>query len=155
MPVNLKQILDDSRVVDLKGTTKEQVLAELVEVLATSPLITNREELHEKIFERERTLSTGVGIGVALPHVKIPGARDFVMAVGRSFAGVDFKSLDDKPAHVVVMIACNDSQSGEFLKVMARLVMRLKDKDFRKQIQFAKNPREVVDLFTGPGGALA
>ena len=147
MAIDPRSVFAPERVADLKSTKKEEVLRELVEVLATSDKVTNRAELLERILEREKTLSTGVGIGVALPHVKIPSITDFVIAVGRSFQGVDFQSIDEKPAHIVVMIGCNESQSGDYLKVLSKLVRALKDGEFRKKILMAKSPEETVNLF--------
>ncbi|MCB2153435.1 PTS sugar transporter subunit IIA [bacterium] len=147
MAIDPKKMFSPSRVADLKSSTKEDVLRELVDVLGNSEQVTDRKELLDRILEREKTLSTGVGIGVALPHVKIPSIKDFVIAVGRSFQGVDFQSIDEKPAHIVVMIGCNESQSGDYLKVLSKLVRALKDGDFRKKILMAKTNEEVVDLF--------
>ncbi len=147
MPPQLDQLIDPSRIIDLQSATKDQALKELVDVMATSPLVTDPKALLDKILEREKLISTGVGIGVALPHVKIPSVRDFVLAIGRSQRGLDFQSLDDKPVHIVVMIGSNDSQSGEFLKLMAKIVLRLKDKEFRRRVLLAKNPAEIRELF--------
>jgi len=147
MPPQLDQLIDPSRITDLQAATKEEALKELVDVMETSPHVTDSKALLEKILEREKLISTGVGIGVALPHVKIPSVRDFVVAIGRSQRGLDFQSLDDKPVHIVVMIGANDSQSGEFLKLMAKIVLRLKDKEFRRRVLLAKTPEEIRDLF--------
>lgn len=143
----LDQLIDTSRIVDLQATTKEEALRELVKVMATSPHILDSKALLDKILEREKLISTGVGIGVALPHVKIPSIRDFVVAIGRSQRGLDFQSLDDKPVHIIVMIGANDSQSSEFLKLMAKIVLRLKDKEFRRQVLLARNEEEIRALF--------
>jgi fructose-specific phosphotransferase system IIA component len=147
MPPQLDQLIDPGRIVDLQASTKEEALRELVEVMASSTNVTDSTALLEKILEREKLISTGVGIGVALPHVKIPSVRDFVLAIGRSQRGLDFQSLDDKPVHIVVMIGANDSQSGEFLKLMAKIVLRLKDKEFRRRVLLAKNAEEIRELF--------
>ncbi len=147
MPPQLDQLIDPGRIVDLQASTKEEALRELVEVMASSPNVTDSTALLEKILEREKLISTGVGIGVALPHVKIPSVRDFVLAIGRSQRGLDFQSLDDKPVHIVVMIGANDSQSGEFLKLMAKIVLRLKDKEFRRRVLLAKTAGEIRELF--------
>lgn len=152
MPIKPELMFSPDRVIDLQGTTKEKVLEELVDALATSPLVTDRTDLLSKILEREKTMSTGVGIGLALPHVKIPSIRDFVIAIGRSKDGVDFQSLDKKPAHVFVMIGCHESQSGEYMKVLSKLVRSLKEKDFQDRVLSAKSPQQIVDLFIGPGG---
>lgn len=146
--IDFDKMIDESRIVDLKATTKEDALRELVDVLATSPDVTDTEELLNAIFERERVISTGVGIEVALPHVKIPSVKNFVIAIGRSHKGIDFESLDDKPVYIVVMIGANDKQAGDFLKVLARLVLKLKSRNFRKQVMFAPHPKRIKDLFT-------
>lgn len=145
--IDFSKMIDESRIVDLKATTKEEALRELVDVLATSPLVTDKEELLNAIFEREKVISTGVGIEVALPHVKIPSVKDFVIAIGRSHKGIDFDSLDEKPVYIIVMIGANDKQAGEFLKVLAQLVLKLKNKNFRKAVMFAKSPKRIKELF--------
>lgn len=135
------------RVLDLKGTTREAVLDEMIEAAAKSPLVGNRKELREALFERERSRPTGVGMSIAMPHVKIPSVKDFVITIGRSFHGVDFDAMDHKPAHIIVMVACNDTQAGEFLKLMAKLAMKLKERDFQRAVLMARNPDEVCALF--------
>lgn len=145
--IDFDKMLDESRIVDLKATTKEEALRELVDVLASSPNVTDREDLLRAIFEREKVISTGVGIEVALPHVKIPSVKDFVIAIGRSHKGIDFDSIDEKPVYIVVMIGANDKQAGEFLKVLAQLVLKLKNHAFRRAVMFAKSPKRIKELF--------
>jgi fructose-specific phosphotransferase system IIA component len=145
--IDFNKMIDESRIVDLTATTKEEALRELVDVLATSPDVTDKEELLQAIFEREKVISTGVGIEVALPHVKIPSVKNFVIAIGRSHKGIDFESLDDKPVYIIVMIGANDKQAGDFLKVLARLVLKLKNRSFRKQVMFANSPKRIKELF--------
>ncbi len=147
MALDVSLAISTERIIDLRSTDKKDVLEEMVEALATSELVTDKDQLMDKVLERERMGSTGVGQGLGIPHVKIPSIKDFVFAVGRSQKGIDFKSQDTKPVHIVVMIGCNDSQSGEFLKVLAKLVMNLKDQEFRRQILFAGSKDEIRDLF--------
>ncbi len=147
MPATTATMLAPERVIDLKGETKTAVLNELIDIMGTSPLVGDTEDLRRKLLERESTHSTGIGMGVALPHVKIASVKDFVISVGRSTGGVDFDSMDGKPVYIVVMITCHETQAGEFLKVMARFVKCLKDKEFRRMILMAKSPQEIVDAF--------
>jgi len=139
----IEKIIADAQVVDLQGSKKEEVLRELVEALSARPEVTDPKELLHCIVERERVISTGIGIGLAMPHVRIPSIKDFVLAVGRSTRGVDFDSLDDQPVHIVAMLGASDSQAGEFLKVLARLVLKLKDKSVRQKVLLATTPQEV------------
>lgn len=147
MPFDFAKILSEDRIADLKGSDKTAVLDELVALMATSGNVRDQKELREKILEREKTHTTGFDIGVAVPHVKIPSVSDFTMAVGRSFHGVDFAVENGKPVHLIVMVAANDTQAGEYLKLMARLVVRLRDKEFRREVMLAKSPEEVRALF--------
>lgn len=154
MPIDPKSLISLDRITDLKSTRKEDVLNELVDLLASSPMVTDKEELRRKIFEREEAVSTGVGAGMAIPHVKIPSIKNFVSAIGRSKEGIDFESLDSQPTHIVVMIGCNSSQSADFLKVLARLVTRLKQPAVQKKILEADSPDEIRDLFISEEGIL-
>lgn len=155
MPVNPEHLVSVDRIIDLKSSDKDGVLNELIDLLATSKYVTDKEELRAKIIEREKAVSTGVGAGMAIPHVKIPSIKDFVAAIGRSKAGVDFASLDQQPTHIVVMIGCNNSQSADFLQILARLVTRLKNPDLQKRILEAKDAQEIRDLFVQSQGVLA
>lgn len=148
--IDFEKMIGESRIVDLKAQTKDDALRELVDVLATSPEVTDKEDLLRAIFEREKVISTGVGIEVALPHVKIPSVKDFVVAIGRSHKGIDFDSLDEKPVYIVVMIGANDKQAGEFLKVLAKLVLKLKNHKFRRAVMFAKSQKRIKELFVAP-----
>ena len=147
MSVDLSKMIDESRIIDIKGTQKEESLNELIDTICLSPLITDKETFARAIFEREKIISTGVGIGVAVPHVKIPVVKDFVASIGRSFKGVDFQALDEKPVNIIVMIGASDKQAGEFLKVLAGVVLKLKDKDFRRAVMLARSPEEIKELF--------
>ncbi len=147
-----QKMFSQERVVDLQGETKEEVLKELVEAVATSPDVTDGQDLFQKIMEREKTLSTGIGVGLALPHVKIPTVRDFVIGIGRKLNGVEFDAIDGGPVHIIVMIACNDSQSGDYMKVLSKLVRFLKERDFQDKVMNARRPQEIVDLFTCAAG---
>lgn len=142
----IERIIRQADIVDLRGETKEEVLRELVDVLGKRPEVTDPGEFLKSILEREKVISTGIGIGLAMPHVKIESVTDFVLAIGRSTRGVEFDSLDEHPVHIVAMIGASDEQSGEFLKVLARLVLKLKDKSARQKVLLAPDPENVRDI---------
>jgi mannitol/fructose-specific phosphotransferase system IIA component (Ntr-type) len=94
-------------------------------------------------------------MGIAIPHVKIASVRDFVMAVGLSAEGVDFESLDRSPTRIVVMIACNNSQAADFLKVLSKVAGGLRTPAAQEKLLLAPTPADVVAALCGPGGLLA
>ncbi|MCC5877817.1 MAG: PTS sugar transporter subunit IIA [Candidatus Sumerlaeia bacterium] len=152
MPLDLESLLTTERVTELTSVYKPDVLEEMILLMGRSDRVDDLPQLREKVLERESKISTGVGMGIAIPHVKISTIRDFVMAVGVSREGIDFDSLDKAPTHIVVMIGCNVSQSGEFLKVLSRLVSGLRDPMVQEAILDAKSPQVIRDLFVGPSG---
>ncbi|MEO8376209.1 MAG: PTS sugar transporter subunit IIA [Candidatus Sumerlaeota bacterium] len=150
MPFSIDKMIDTDRIVDLKSIRKEEVLGELIALTSSSPFITDKKELREKIFEREKAVSTGVGVGLATPHAKIASVRDFVISIGLSRDGLDFDSLDGNPTFIVVMIACNNTQSADFLKVLAHIVKYLKLAPVQRRILEAKSKDEIRDIFVQP-----
>jgi len=148
-PVDFRMMLAPERVIDLEQVSKDDVLERLVELTISSDRVSNAAAFRRSIFEREKLLSTGVGNGVGIPHVKIPQVTDFVMSVGRSARGIDYGAQDGKPVHLVIMIGANDSQSNAFLTVLARLMMRLKNQSFRDSLLESESPQAVYRLLTG------
>lgn len=143
----LYEMLTKDRVVDLKGKNKQDVLQELVDVIATAPEVTDKNDFYISIMKREKIMSTGIGIGLAVPHVKIDSVKDFVMAVGRKKDGIDFDSLDGKSVHLVIMIGANTEQRDDYLKVLAKISVLLKNSEFREKIINAKGSEEIIELF--------
>ena len=145
---NLANMISEDRIVDLKAEAKEDALREMVSVMAKSPAVQDSERLYAAILDRENLLSTGVGIGVAIPHAMIPEVSDWVIAIGRSHKGIEFRAFDEKPVRIIVMIAASDKHPrGEYLKLLAHLMQKLQNKTFRRKIMFAKTPRDIRDAF--------
>ncbi len=142
----IAKMLAPERIIKIKSTNKKDVLKELIEVISTAKEITDKDDFFKEIIKREKILSTGIGLGIALPHVKIPSVKDFVIAIGTSKKGVEFDSLDNKPVHVVVMIGSSDKQKDIFLKVLARVTLLLKNKNLRDAIINAKDSNQIMEL---------
>ena len=146
----LANLVTADRIIDLKATTKNEALQELFEVMETAPEITNGAVFEESVLEREKILSTGIGLELAIPHVKIPTVSNFVMAIGRSKAGIDFDALDGRPVKIILLIASSDKQKDDFLKVQAKVVLLFKEAAFRRKIMKAKDAEEILDLLRAP-----
>jgi len=146
--IDLKEHLDPARVRDLHGATKDAVLEEMVDLVATSDAVRDRASLLAAVRERERVLSTGIGLGIAIPHAKIAGVARFVVAVGRHVAGIDFDAIDAKPVHLVVLIAGPQDAQDRYLRLLARLSGRLKQDEVRKRIMGAPRPEDIVAILS-------
>jgi len=142
----LSEMITKDRIVDIKGKSKQDVLKELVDVIAKAPEVTDKNDFYISIMKREKIMSTGIGIGLAVPHVKIDSVKDFVMAIGRTKEGIDFDSLDGKPVHLVIMIGANTEQRDDYLKVLAKISLLLKNADFREKLTHALTADEIMQL---------
>lgn len=141
---SLSRLLSPERIVWLQQEGKEECLRALVECIAKTASLPNVEDVYYAILERERLLSTGFGLGLAIPHAKLRGIRDFVVALGIHPSGVNFDSLDEKPVHVLVMILGPESQQEEYLKVLSRVTAFLKDN--RERLVGMKSAQEIFEL---------
>ncbi len=147
----LSTVMHESLIMDLDTADKTDALNQMVDLLAQSPNVKDPEALRAAIFEREEQLSTGIGIGLAVPHVRLASVEGFVIAVGRSIQGIEFDALDGQPVHIITMIAVSEKQSREYLKLLASLVTRLKDEGARRKIMQATQPEEIKSVFATKG----
>ncbi len=144
--MKLADLITPDRVVHLKSTSKDEVLEEMVDVLALAPQVRDRKALFQAILDRESILSTGIGLGIAVPHAKIASVDRIVAALGKTSRGINYGALDDNPVHIVVMIGANDSEQSEYIRSLARVTLLLKNEKIREAIIGAENPEDIYDI---------
>ena len=137
--MRIQDIIPPEAVVDgLRAETKEGVLRELSEAVCRRVPALSPTQLTAILMDREGLGSTGIGEGVAIPHGKIPGIDRLVAVFGRSPAGVQFASLDGKPARLFFLILAPENSAGMHLKALARISRLLKDQRFRERLLTAE-----------------
>lgn len=141
--IRLGEFLTPERAVDLRSRTKDAALMELVETLASADEVKNREKVLDAVRERERIVSTGIGLGVAVPHAKIPEVSEFLLAYGRSRDGIDFASIDDRPVHHIVLIVGPPDRQPRYLQFLASVTLTLKRADLRRQLELATSTSDL------------
>ena len=134
----------DSTIVDLKGDTKEEIIAELVDSLSASEAISDRDKVLQAVLEREKIMSTGIGDGIAIPHGKSDSVVKLVAALGTQRRGVDFEALDGEPAYVFFLLVSPANVSGPHIKALARISRLLKNDDFKKKLITASSAEEII-----------
>lgn len=145
--MKIQDIVSPDAIVDnLRADTKEGVLRELSEVIAKSIPKLSTNSLAAILMERENLGSTGIGDGVAIPHGKVAGIEHLVAAFGRSRNGVQFHSLDGKPAHLFFLIMAPENSAGMHLKALARISRLLKNEQFRRLLLEAADVDELRKL---------
>ena len=147
MQIQVRNILSPDRVVFINQTSKHDALVALSEVLATAPQVKNAAELTQEILKREELMSTAVGRGIAIPHVRLSSITDLVMAVGVCKKPIgDFQPIDDQPINLLFMIAAAYNQHSYYLKTISHFSAKLKDNDLRNAINTATSEQEVFNL---------
>lgn len=147
---SLSQILAPERVVFLEGMDKDAALKQMLAVLSASPLIHNPAELEEAMFRRENLMSTGIGFGIGVPHVRLASVDDLVMALGIARQPLEgYESLDDIPVRIVCMVAAGAGQHARYIRALAAISARLKDPALRNRLFDAHDSAAAWAVFTG------
>ena len=142
--MNLTDILTPQRIkVPLAARDKAGVIAELVDVLAAQGDIDSREVALAAVLERERTRTTGIGAGLAIPHGKCSAAKKLVMAIGKPAGGVNFDSIDGKPATLIILLVSPTDMTGPHIQALARISRLLSIDALRKKLEEATTAEQL------------
>jgi PTS system nitrogen regulatory IIA component len=145
--MKIADILPESLIIsDLKGRTKQDVLRELAECLATQYPDIEVGRLVYVLWERERLGSTAIADGIAIPHGKLPGLKTVLGAFGRHPQGVDFQSLDGNLTKLFFLLVAPEDSVGQHLKALARVSRLLKEPSFRQQLLTAGDRDELYRI---------
>jgi fructose-specific phosphotransferase system IIA component len=145
----LTQILQPTCVkVPLEGRDKNSVIAELVDLLDKNGSIQDRQTVLDAVFTRERTRSTGIGSGIAIPHGKCSAVRELVMALGVAGDPIDFDSVDKKPVSLVILLVSPADQTGPHIQALARISRLMLDEDFKKALEGAPSAKAAYELMS-------
>ena len=134
---------------DLKGATKDAILAEMVDLLTASGCIRDRDAVLKAVTDREKRMSTGMQNGIAIPHNKTESVDCLVAALGIKKDGVDFGALDGQPSHIFVMTVSPDSRTGPHIQFLAEISRPLNDATVRNRLMAATSREEVLHLLLG------
>jgi nitrogen PTS system EIIA component len=146
----ISNYLDERLVLFLEEDNRDDAILRLVELLDARGKLRNRYGFHSAILEREKIVSTGIGIGVAIPHAKLEGYEDFFIAIGiQKKKGIEWNALDGSLVKLVFMIGGPDNRQTEYLKILSRLTQSIKDEERRKKLLKCGSVQEVLDLFIG------
>jgi len=144
----IEEILDkDMMIFDLKSNDKLSVLKELIKPLAAKDAIDDEDKFLDVVLKREEEYSTGIGMGVAIPHGKSSLVKKASLVFGKSKEGIDYNSMDGKPAHLFFLIAAPENSDNIHLKILAKLSRSLMHEEVREELNKAETYEDVVNAF--------
>jgi fructose-specific phosphotransferase system IIA component len=146
--MKISDILTDSLVATgLSGTSKKQIIDGMIDLVASSPKILDREKVRKAIFEREEIMSTGVGNGFAIPHGKTDAVTDIVAAFAVTAQPIDYQSLDEKPVRLVFLLVGKDNLVGPHIKLLSRISRLMNKEEFRTRLLGLGTKQEILEAF--------
>lgn len=128
---------------------RDGALRSMVDLLEKEKKLRDKEAFYQAILERERIVSTGIGMGVAVPHAKLPGYDSFFIVIGIHQKGIPWDALDGIAVRLVFMIGGPDDKQTEYLQLLSRLTLAIKDEQRRKKILQLTKPEDIIALFKG------
>ena len=146
----LRQVLRPELIrMHLEANNKADAIHELIGVLDAAGLLSDRAEAERVVSEREKIMSTGMELGIAIPHGKTDTVDGLLAAVALKPEGMDFACADGQLARIVIVTLSPASRSGPHIRFMAEVSRLLRSEQLRKKILEAKSPEAVVAFLTG------
>jgi PTS system nitrogen regulatory IIA component len=141
-------VIRDSIIVDLQATTKVEAIREMVLSLHKAGQLPDEdvESVIRAILGREELGSTGIGMGVAVPHTRHATLSRLIGTVALSRKGVDFAALDGDPVSIFFLLVSPQNQPGDHLRALENISRHLKDERFVKFLRQAQTQRQVIDV---------
>ena len=133
---------------ELKATDRDAAIVELVSALEKAGEIRGEDskKLAKAVIKRENEASTGMGKGVAIPHVKHAAVSEIIATVGHSTTGMDFSALDKKPVYSVILLLSPVNDPDNHLRAMEKIFKHLQYERFRKFLKQSDTCDKIEDL---------
>lgn len=148
--ITTSSVLTPERILTLEDVTKAEVLERMTALLSETPFISDGDALLKDILEREELMSTGIGFGVGVPHVRVNYTSDLVMAIAVCPNGVkDYKALDGEEVKIICMLVARQDQHAEYLRTLSNISTRLKSAEMRRLIIESQSPTDIYNLMIG------
>ena len=133
---------------EMQSTERWSAIVELLDLLVQRGRIKpeDRESILGALRQREETMSTGIGLGIAIPHASSDRVQEVIAAFGRSSAGIEFDSLDSAPVNFIVLFVVPKDQFQTHLRTLAAIAKFLNDRNVREQLATAPGAAEILAI---------
>jgi mannitol/fructose-specific phosphotransferase system IIA component (Ntr-type) len=133
---------------ELKARDRNAAITELVKALQNAGKIKNDDvqKITRAVIKRENEASTGMGKGVAIPHVKHHTVKKLIAALGQSNTGIDFAALDKKPVYSIILLLSPPDEPDKHLQAMEKIFRHLQQEKFRKFLRQSQLAEQIEDL---------
>lgn len=144
----LKYLTLETVTPDLKGTTKQEIIEELLDIICRTGKVKDRNAALEAIWARERKMSTGMENGIAIPHGKSDAVEELLACVGISKHPVEFQSLDGKPCRIFIMTVSPSHKTGPHIQFLSEISTLLRSETKRNLLLEAKDAKTILQVLS-------
>jgi len=146
--MNILEILKlDKILVELTGTTKEDVLNEMINSFNGDPRVLDIETVRNVVLEREKVMTTGVGNGFAIPHGKTDMVSEMVAAFGVLKNPIEFDALDGNPVNLIFLIVGTENSVSQHIKMLSRISRIMNQENIREKLANTFSREEIMQIF--------
>ena len=145
--MNLSGYMNEETIVFIDKKDKNSIIEDLSSVAEQAGNISDGKAFAQSVIEREKICSTGIGLGVAIPHFKMKDIPGFFIVLGILKNEVDWDSIDQKPVKAVFLIGGHESQQTKYLQILAKLTLFVKNDERRKKLFNSKDKALILSLF--------
>lgn len=144
--IRLSDYIDERLVLFLDADSKEDVLKKLVDLVVQQKDLPAGDRFYQAILDREELVSTAIGMGVAIPHAKLPVFTDFFVGIAILQKGIDWNAIDDSLVRLVFLIGGPENRQTDYLKILSSLTVAMRDEHLRRRLTTATSAQTVVGL---------
>ena len=145
--MNIADYLEPELIFFLDVETRDLALKGMIDGLHEAGLVEHQDSFYQAVVEREKIVSTGIGMGIAIPHAKLPAYDHFFIAIGILKKGVDWKALDNTPVRLIFLLGGPDDKQTEYLQILSSLTSAIKNENVRKKLLTLNSKEDIIRLF--------
>ncbi len=148
--MTLSSLLSAGQIIpEMKATERWPAIQEIVDLLVSQGRIAlaDRDTILAALRQREETMSTGIGFGIAIPHASSDCVKEVVAGFGRSTGGIEFDSLDNELVHFIILFVVPKDQFQMHLRTLAAIAKFLNDRNVREELAAASNATSILKVF--------
>jgi len=145
--MDITKLLNEKNIYFINKTDKVSVITELAAKSLACGKISDPDDFYQALVERENLMSTGIGLGVAIPHAKLSSIKDYFITVGILKQPVEWDAIDKQPVKIVFLIGGPSESQATYLQILAQLMLVIKNESLLNKLKAAQHPSEIIKVF--------
>jgi len=147
--LKISEYIDGHNIAFLDSKNRNDAILELINLLYESKKLKDKNQFYKKIIEREKIVSTGIGMGVAIPHAKLTDFDEFFIAIGiQKRHKINWHSIDKHPVRLIFMIGGPEIKQNEYLQLLSKLTIAIKSENLRRDLLKTDAKEEIIKMFS-------